>query len=150
MDPRRLTGCVVYLSIRYSNHARKGFGGFPSPGILAWASSKNGNAGTIEYDILVASGVDQEVVFEPVRDVTEYDTTRRLVTRRGIKIMVLREGSIGRFSWFELLVKTAGGMAMLAMAATMVEMTMLHCSSRKDEFREYKVIKSVESVKFVP
>ena len=27
-----------------------------------------------------------KVVYEPVRDVTEYDETRRLVTRRGIKV----------------------------------------------------------------
>ena len=37
-----------------------------------------------------------------------------------------------------LLTQLASGMAMLALAATCVEMVMLHCSARREKYKRFK------------
>lgn len=139
LGPRRLTGCVVYLAMEYSNYGQTNWLGFPKPGLWTWMFTEGkGPPGPILYTTTISSGHTTEEMYEPLRDVIEYDTHRRLITRTGIKIVVVRGGSLGRFSWSSIISQAASGLALITVATTIVEQIMLRAMKRRELFRSYK------------
>lgn len=140
--PRRLTGCVVYVSERYSNHDTSDWMGFPKPGMWSWMYQQyvgdGGPPSPISYETSFSPGRGSEEMYEPVRSVANYDESRRLITRTGIKMVFVRGGSLGRFSFINILTQIAAGLAMLTVATTMVEQVAMRVMKRKELFRHAK------------
>lgn len=63
---------------------------------------------------------------------------RHLTVRQGIKIVLLQEGSIGRFQLQALLLTLVTGMGLLASAGVAVDAVALHLMPRRGQYYHHK------------
>ena len=107
----RSTGCVIFAYIRYSNaHS-------------VWSRSNE-----IRYEYEFMGGIDPEVLYVPQTAPTPLTDryARTLVVRRGVKLLLLQEGSLSIFDTQVLLLTLVTGLGLLAGAQVCAAATTCH------------------------